>query len=376
MTKEKSLYNVFCEIYQCPSRWSYYRSRNKKIIDGLDFMSCDFSRKFIEQYFRDGKKYKAIEHIDKLPDLRLIHMVSVFFIGIYLYEFLKVEDHKEYEPSFNYLWFLTCLYHDFGYIIENDIDDTWLDNINYDVYEHLEIPNDLTTYYDAEIIKRYSEYRHNVDHGIEGGRKLYDLLKRNYYEHQERWAKKNRTIPIDDFEYPKGIWFRKRHEKYYAEAALNIMLHNIWFVENDQNKDGIISEKGKEETDAELYRKAKLDKLIGKKIKFTYSCALLFVLIYADTLEPVKKIHKSKDDTEKNAMQLNNVKHYKDILDNIFISTQGNKLILSFNKNRLSSIDYPYDLWVKDICVMREWTDVKIENIDNRIIIDFHADNN
>ncbi len=80
------------------------------------------------------------------------------------------------------------------------------------------------------------------------------------------------------------------------------MLHNIWFVENDQNKDGIISEKGKEETDAELYRKAKLDKLIGKKIKFTYSCALLFVLIYADTLEPVKKIHKSKDDTEKNAM--------------------------------------------------------------------------
>lgn len=184
---------------------------------------------------------------------------------------------------------------------------------------------------------------------------MYDLLKRNYYEHQERWAEKNRTIPIDDFEYPKGIWFRKRHEKYYAEAALNIMLHNIWFA-NDPKKE-------------EEYIAANLGELINKRLKFTYSAALLFVLAFADTIEPIKKA--------KEIVGNDNVNQYKNpykiLLESIYISTENNKLKLSFER-KVS--DYPYDNWMQSICDLDTWIDVEIERQGDSVIIDFHADNN
>lgn len=354
MEKKKSLYDALYEIYKDSSQWKYY-SGNRGNYSDKDFLSYEFSNLFIQQYFIAGQKSILTESIYRLSPLRQVHTVSTFFLGLYLYKFLKVSSHRKYEPSFKYLWFLTCLYHDFGYIIEDGIDRNWTDEIDYDVYEHLKIPNDLSTYYDVEIIKKYSEHRGNVDHGIEGGRKLYDLLKRNYYEHQERWAEKNRTIPIDDFEYPKGIWFRKRHEKYYAEAALNIMLHNIWFA-NDLKK-------------AEEYCKADLGRLINKRLKFTYSAALLFVLAFADTIEPIKKA--------KEIVGNDNVNQYKNpykiLLESIYISTENNKLKLSFER-KVS--DYPYDNWMQSICDLAIWVDVGIERLGDSVIIDFHADNN
>ena len=53
------------------------------------------------------------------------------------------------------------------------------------------------------------------------------------------------------------------------------MLHNIWFANDPQM--------------AEEYSKADLGKLINKRLRFTYSAALLFVLAFADTIEPIKK---------------------------------------------------------------------------------------
>lgn len=354
MEKKKSLYDALYEIYKDSSQWKYY-SGNRGNYSDKDFLSYEFSNLFIQQYFIAGQKSILTESIYRLSPLRQVHTVSTFFLGLYLYKFLKVSSHRKYKPNFKYLWFLTCLYHDFGYIIEDGIDRNWVDGIKYDVYKYLEIPNELTGYYNIKIIKKYSRHRHNVDHGIEGGRKLYDLLKKNYAYYREKWAHENNVEPQDDFLYNGRIWFRKRHEKYYAEAALNIMLHNIWFA-NDPKKE-------------EEYIAANLGELINKRLKFTYSAALLFVLAFADTIEPIKKA--------KEIVGNDNVNQYKNpykiLLESIYISTENNKLKLSFER-KVS--DYPYDNWMQSICDLDTWIDVEIERQGDSVIIDFHADNN
>lgn len=349
---KENLYQVLYKIYKDPSQWKYY-SGNRGNYSDKDFLSYEFSNLFIQQYFIAGQKSILTESIYRLSQLRQVHTVSTFFLGLYLYKFLKVSSHRKYEPSFKYLWFLTCLYHDFGYIIEDGIDRNWTDEIDYDVYEHLKIPNDLSTYYDVEIIKKYSAHRHNVDHGIEGGRKLYDLLKKNYASYRKKWAHENNVEPQDDFLYNGKIWFRKRHEKYYAEAALNIMLHNIWFA-NDLKM-------------AEEYCKADLGELINKRLKFTYSAALLFVLAFADTIEPIKKAKEIVGND--NVNQYRNL--YKTLLESIYISTYNNKLRLSFER-KLSN--YPYDNWMQSICDLGTWIDVEIERQGDAVIIDFRVD--
>ena len=358
MKKGQNLYQVLHEIYKDSSQWKYYRGNRGNY--NKDFLSAEFSALFIQQYFIAGQKSILTESLYKLEPLRQIHTVSTFFLGLYLYRFLKVSNHRKYKPSFKYLWFLTCLYHDFGYIIEKGIDRNWTDKLEYDIYEYedLEIPIELKPYYsDVKIIKKYSEYRHNIDHGIEGGRKLYDLLKKNYDNHRNEWACQNNVEPQDDFLYYNKIWFRKQHEKYYAEAALNIMLHNIWFANDCIH----IKE----------YLKNDLKQLINKRLKFTYSAALLFVLAFADTIEPIKKIIKETDGEKHNVNQDKNP--YKKLLESISIFNENNKLKLSFER---SLSNYPYDNWMQNICDLGKWIDVRIDKQDNSVIIDFQVDNN
>lgn len=352
-----SLYSILEEIYKDPKQWKYYNGERGDY-KSYDFLSYDFSRCFIQQYFISGEKSILAESIYRLSPLRQIHTVSTYFLGLYLYKFLKVSNYRKYKPSFRYLWFLTCLFHDFGYLIEDGIEPNWTRDIKFDIYKCLKIPPELQTYYDIDTLQEYSKYRHNIDHGIEGGRKLYDLLKKNYAHYQEKWAIQNDTPPQDEFLYRNKIWFRKSHENYYSEAALNIMLHNIWFC-NDSH-------------DIDKYT-PKLEKLINKKLKFTYSAALLFVLIFADTIEPIKKIKVNNNASadEKKAAEEINVNNYKNILDNIFLSTEDQKLKITFNKLALSKIDYKYDEWIKSICGMREWIDLAIEESDDTISIDF-----
>jgi len=350
-----SLYSILEEIYKDPKQWKYYNSERGHY-KSYDFLSSDFSRCFIQQYFIFGEKSILTDSLYHLSPLRQIHTVSTYFLGLYLYKFLKVSNYRKYKPSFRYLWFLTCLYHDFGYLVEDGIEPNWTSDIKFDVYKCLKIPTELQSYYDVETLQEYSKIRDNKDHGIEGGRKLYDLLKKNYAYYQEKWAVQNNTQPQDEFKYRDKIWFRKKHENYYSEAALNIMLHNIWFCNDSHNIDKYTP---------------KLEKLIDKKLKFTYSAALLFVLIFADTIEPIKKIKQANNDNEKKAAEAINVSNYKNILDNIFLSTKEQKLIITFDKLSLSKIDYKYDKWIRSICGMRDWIDIAIEENDNTISIDF-----
>ena len=61
----------------------------------------------------------------KCNQLRINHTLSVFFIGLLIkkssYHDLKIIDDNQDEIfEFNYLWFLVSLFHDMGYVQEED----------------------------------------------------------------------------------------------------------------------------------------------------------------------------------------------------------------------------------------------------------------
>lgn len=125
--------------------WNYYRAD----IKAENILQADTSRRFIHQYFENGEKELPLilnpedaaiflenyflaarkervlsfefDRQYALPAERAIHTVSGFFLGLLIENCLSAENslsivHPGYFP-FSYLWFLTFLYHDYGYCV-------------------------------------------------------------------------------------------------------------------------------------------------------------------------------------------------------------------------------------------------------------------
>ena len=83
------------------------------------------ARSYIGSYFAAGGKKSVLSFdFDErhwLPDNRAIHTVSAFFLGLLIENCLTGEQTLSIQDSedfpFSYLWFLTCLYHDYGYCV-------------------------------------------------------------------------------------------------------------------------------------------------------------------------------------------------------------------------------------------------------------------
>lgn len=101
-------------------KWNYYTQDNN--IDILHLPSL--SKEFIDTYFKNGQKDFSVLNLDenmpRLSEFRAIHTVSSFFLGVQLASWLNELtlkcDNQEFD--FSYIWFLTCLFHDYGYAIE------------------------------------------------------------------------------------------------------------------------------------------------------------------------------------------------------------------------------------------------------------------
>lgn len=103
--------------------WNYYKTA---VVD--PFENEFEAREFIRGFFYSGCKENAVQEWINFDEIDLhfrdIHVIYVFFIGIMLQYIidpqLKIEssynDDEGYE--FSYLWFLTCLAHDLGYVYE------------------------------------------------------------------------------------------------------------------------------------------------------------------------------------------------------------------------------------------------------------------
>lgn len=271
---------------------------------------------FIEEYFRLGGKEKAFDlkwFKNLKEDGKHIHAISMYFLGCILQDIIKnnldiemanfIPGEKDFNKDFLYLWFLTCLYHDTAYVIENDklsinfanssdylkyyLNDN---KIKHDVYSRKWLGKSHYTY-ERELIENYFNYRIEkwkcVDHGIIGGFLFYDRLYENYNNAWNKYRKNNEdnNITKDRFEY-KGLIWDKQQLDVFAYISNAIIAHNVYYSDNDK-----------------LYNKYGLKKLIksnDNKI-ILKSDPLLYFLSIVDTIEPTKFFdNKTPEDIWKN----------------------------------------------------------------------------
>lgn len=311
-----NLYERIVDMYKNESReWNYYDEKMSTPFNSIK------AKEFIKQYFEYGaKKGVIMPFIDGMESMRLVHMTSVFFIGLLIKKSLcptlniKSQNSDDYE--FSYLWFLVCLFHDMGYVIESDWTYKftyrknseeylrqykavrgrwWRQRYEYDdlgliyvaplrFYPCILFSNGVKisrAMYSRKTVLNYLEYckmtegiRH-YDHGIVGGLWLYDSLMRNYHKMYMSEKANNQNIDFRDFQL-NGYWhFSEEQRTVFAYLANCIISHNIW--------------PASEET-YEAYERCGLEELAGsrfKKIAFSDN-PILFILAIADTIEPIK----------------------------------------------------------------------------------------
>lgn len=140
---------IQCALLTNQPEWNYYNSD----ITINPLITPERSPEFIQAYFKNGQKGLAFMDMDEnteasiqhwfehegrqprpecgisliqLSEYRAIHTVSAFFLGTMLENCLmkdpsglQILTGDQHFP-FSYLWFLTCLYHDYGYIVEEN----------------------------------------------------------------------------------------------------------------------------------------------------------------------------------------------------------------------------------------------------------------
>ncbi|MDD3043830.1 MAG: hypothetical protein PHF33_00005 [Candidatus Delongbacteria bacterium] len=177
-----NLYEEF-QILEREKSSFYYDKVNYKPVSNL----C-YAWKFIEEYFKAGEKESVLNntYLSELKDNgKHIHTVSMYFLGILFRKLFedKVKNHLisslknqlSYRYDFTYSWFITCLFHDYSWIQENDkfynkefsdTDSCFTKNvieklhIQHIIFRHKLIDGDaFKTHYREETIKNYFHYR-------------------------------------------------------------------------------------------------------------------------------------------------------------------------------------------------------------------------
>ena len=130
--------------------WDYYGQGNNQCWNKCDLLNPQTSSRFIKEYFKSGAKelpiildgrdannfinqYFSVAQKEfalslniyndiTLPDTRATHTVSGYFLGLLVEKCLMGENSlsihtRQCHFPFTYLWFLTYLYHDYGYCV-------------------------------------------------------------------------------------------------------------------------------------------------------------------------------------------------------------------------------------------------------------------
>lgn len=281
----------------------------------------------------------------KLNELgeRNVHTVSLFFLGIYLYDELDWIGKCESEKSnFLFLWFLACLYHDVGYYFENNehkceqqktIEEFIYEN---DIKEDSNLlrTNNDNIYPYSSLLKGYYKYTvemlEHLDHGITGGIILYDRLVRNAKVHGENYCE-------------DGILFSSKLYPDYRKAADAVARHNIWFAK-----------KGKHEERIKKYKKYGIDNelVINRECErqsLSNDNIIYFLLCLADSIEPVKIYSCVKPEA---------------VLKRIKVDVDNNEITFGFTDNILKK-----EIMFEKVGGLEDWLNVKCEENGQKIIV-------
>lgn len=347
---KKSFKEILDDTFRDTSKWNYYGDEG--IIIDNPFNSIEDSKQFIKKFISLSEKANTNELFKKIDGLgdRAIHIVSTFFLGIYLYEnpnnkmqkeidnqLLKLIEKYEIKSNinFSFIWFLACLFHDLGYEYEEKVNhlprytsyEDFIQNFN-----PLKKADGVPPFYSA-LCKPYFNFKTNKrkenDHGICASFVLFrDLC--NIRREQENSDKKTSTLS-----------WEPALENIYNFASWIILAHNIWYV------------RGSNEYDSKCYKDAGLSALILKEKEYKISSSkypFLFLFCLIDSIEPLKRI---KDVS---------------LLDKIKLTIEKDKIII---ESELTCSCH--DLILKQASDVNKWLTTATKK-DNSVLIDiFHA---
>ncbi|MBR3730898.1 MAG: hypothetical protein IKN08_08305 [Bacteroidales bacterium] len=325
-------------------RWNYY---SDEFIEKLNITTSDDCREFIRKFFAvSGKagELNGIEEINLLSYERCQHIVYVFLLGAGIYDKVagiktrideQIQQYVEQfrcksDVNFYFIWFLCCLFHDLGYVVEDA--DTLIDErIAFAQGQKL---IGVPKAFEKETIKNYWDYRqmcHNKnDHGIYAGITMYKSLC-NIRSKQEEEHKLNR--------YGDLCW-EKELERIYNVASWIVMCHNIWFVQEKKKR-----------CESEIYKKFNLHQLLLNEREYKIKMrnhSLFFFFCLIDTIEPIKR-----------------VKDYS-LLEQIDVSFGEKEIIITSNLKCGCG-----DKYLKDVGDLNDWL-IETHREDNRVTIELN----
>lgn len=203
---------------------------------------------------------------------RCRHIVSTFWLGIALAEQLginlKAED--ENDISLLYLWFLSCLYHDVGYIYEQDTE-MQIPHMNVRPLEDMK--DNICE------VEKYLKDTFNIEHIAENEFVPYN--KGTIYFYLIRKFQEGFSLKFDVSGQKYFLLYSTKHFPVYVEAANAVIIHNIWEKALTQYL------MDPDNTKKKCY------------VRINIKNKLHFLLSLADTLEPLKRFQKSADVLDK-----------------------------------------------------------------------------
>lgn len=301
----ETLYYLYSDLIT-KEHWKYYTMPDPNISILQDYLHA---KSFLTIYLGKGGKsnLEIFQYIDHLTENRVLHIISVFILGILLYRksnklsneinkeirTIPTESTESPEERFKYIWMLTCLFHDFGYAVEDGTVSFTEKEYERCLKKMPKRPSGIPAVYNKLLLRQYNKFRKcrfgKNDHGIIGGIKLYsDLCELR----KEKEA------------FGDGRYWKKTLENDFRIASWIVACHNIFFIKGtDRN--------------VPCYKHFQLDKLIysnqSREIQFNKN-ALFFLFCLVDSIEPLKKVFDIKQ------------------LKNIIIRFEDDSIILGYNK--------------------------------------------
>ena len=278
----KKIYQSFSDR---PKLWNYYDKKDIKMPVLTDAEDC---YQFILKYIRFAGKSGSVlvkDDLEKLKELspqRLSHIVSTFFVGLWLFHHKRVkfihdaiiEELKylgcfrnnvdDIEEQFIFVWFMATLFHDLGYPKEDQKGGASLPQ------NYVPFVNSVPEYY-RQIYWGYYDYRDNKEHGIYAGLTFDENVCRIRKEQEG---------------HDSELDWRKELEELYHYVAWIIMSHNIWMIRENAKE---IDEYRNHHLDELILSSTKDDnnRYTDYRINFNrYPLFTFFCIV--DTLEPLK----------------------------------------------------------------------------------------
>lgn len=353
-------------------QWEYYR--NSHIIFENYQEAFDNSSQFIRNYFSNGGKtellFKSITDIadnryrndeeKKLYEKRRQHIVTTFFLGVYIFEEIDALHfgEKTYlgkDGQYLWAWFICSLYHDLFY--NKELNREQIDPPNYAYCKFasgiLYSKGTLSKYYNKELNAKWC---HNAephpDHGIAAAEQLHRSYLEKVIEFlctENGWKGYLSGEEIKLY----GGYLKISLDDYFAicKIAKVIACHNVYVYAGEIQKD----------KERDKYVNADLSNLIDDDPNFHYLPIarasgeignyekLYFLLALVDTLEPTKRdidtaeidinIEKKESHYEisisgGNQKYLDSVKKMGTWLNFVKVSDDGRTLIIDFKNDK------------------------------------------